>query len=229
MDKKIALVTGGNRGIGQAIVHGLVKNDFYVLMGCRDITAAKKELGGISENIEPISLDVSDEHSIVKAKAFIEKKHGVVDVLVNNAGIVGQNKKSIKEGDIHDIRIVMEVNYFGPMRMNSVFLDLLRKSEDARIINISSSMGALNDLKGPYPGYRLSKAGLNTQTILLANDLEAEGIKVFAMNPGWTQTAMGGPNAAKTPDEGADTALWLASDKNASSGKFYDNRQEIPW
>jgi len=229
MDKKIALVTGGNRGIGESIVHGLAKKGFYVLMGCRDSAAAKKDLGGISENIEPINLDVSDEHSVVKAKAFIEKKFGVVDVLINNAGIVGQYQKSLIEGDIIEIKNVMEVNFYGPMRMNATFLDLLKKSDDARIINMSSSMGSLTELRGGYHAYRLSKAGLNNQSILLANDLETEGIKVFAMNPGWVRTEMGGANAPKSVEEGADTALWLATDKNALSGKFYDERREVSW
>lgn len=229
MNKKIALVTGGNRGIGQAIVHGLAKKGFYVLMGCRDIAAVKKGAGDIPENIEPISLDVSDEQNIAKAKAYVEKKFGLLDVLVNNAGIVGQYTKSLIDGDIDDIRNVMEVNYFGPMRMSAAFLDLLRKSRDARIINMSSSMGALNQLRGGYHAYRLSKAGLNAQSLLLSNDLESEGIKVFSMNPGWVRTEMGGANAPKSIEEGADTALWLATDENARSGKFYDSRREIPW
>ena len=229
MGKKIALVTGGNRGIGHGIVHGLAERGFYVFMGCRDTSAAKKALNGKSKNIEPINLDVVDEHSIIKAKAFIEVKYGRLDVLVNNAGITGKNKSSFKDADIHEIKRIMEVNYYGPMRMNSVFLNLLKESPGARIINMSSAMGALNDLSGAYAGYRLSKAGLNTQSILLANDLEAEGIKVFTMHPGWVRTDMGGPIATTSVEEAADVAIWLATDDKVESGKFYHNRQVIPW
>jgi NAD(P)-dependent dehydrogenase (short-subunit alcohol dehydrogenase family) len=123
----------------------------------------------------------------------------------------------------------METNYYGPMRMSKAFLPLLQKAENSRIINLSSSMGALNDLFGGYAGYRMSKAGLNAQTIMLSNDLHGDGIKVFAMCPGWVRTDMGGAEAQRTPDQGADTAIWLASSDEAQTGKFYRDRLVISW
>ena len=231
IDKRIALVTGGNRGIGLGIVEGLVREGFHVIMASRSWEMGKLAvdyLEELSENVDLMQLDVTDPENIRKAAKYVGKNYSCLDVLINNAGIIGKDPKALKEADVSQVKNIMETNYYGPMRMSNAFLPLLRKSNDARIINVSSGMGALNDLFGGYAAYRLSKAGLNAQTILLSNDLIGEGIKVFAMCPGWVRTEMGGAEAHRSVEQGADTAIWLSSTSEAETGKFYRDRQVIP-
>jgi len=230
--EKVALVTGANRGIGLGIVKGLAKEGFHVLLGSRDLDSGKQALKEMSEfinRVEVLELDVSDHKSIDKAVKWVEDKFGKLNVLVNNAGIIGPKKSSLQSINVDELKEVMAVNYYGPIRMNKAFLHLIRMSQEGRIINVSSGMGALDDLVSGYPEYRLSKAGLNSQSILLANELREDGIKVFAMSPGWVRTEMGGQNAPRSVEEGADTAIWLATDKTVETGKFYRDRQVIPW
>lgn len=230
--QKIALVTGGNRGIGLATVEGLVKSGFQVILGSRRLESGKLALEYLEEygeEIDLMQLDVRDDENVRKAAKYVNKTYGKLDVLVNNAGIIGKSKESLSTSDLSDIKDVMETNYYGPMRMSKAFLPLLQKAEGARIINVSSGMGALGDLFGGYAGYRMSKAGLNAQTIMLSNDLHGLGIKVFAMCPGWVRTEMGGAEAQRTPDQGADTIIWLANSPDAITGKMYRDRMVISW
>jgi NAD(P)-dependent dehydrogenase (short-subunit alcohol dehydrogenase family) len=128
-----------------------------------------------------------------------------------------------------NIRRVMETNFYGALRMIQAFLPLLLNSENGRIINVSSGMGELKSLTGYMPAYSLSKASLNALTIMLSNELKDTGIKVNAVCPGWVKTDMGGHNAPLTVGQGADTIVWLATEKEISTGKFYKNRNEIEW
>ncbi len=231
-DQKVALVTGGNRGIGLGIVEGLLHEGFQVIMGSRNLTQGRLAvdfLEDLSEYVDLMQLDITDYTNIKKAAKYVGKNYERLDVLVNNAGILGKNQKSLKEESIDEIQLVMDTNFFGPMRMNAAFLSLLQKSRDARIINISSGMGALGSLSGANSAYRLSKAGMNAQTILLSNDFRKDGIKVFAVSPGWVRTKMGGDHAHRSVEQGADTAVWLSVTNEAESGKFYRDRKVIPW
>jgi len=106
---------------------------------------------------------------------------------------------------------------------------LLRKSKNGRVINVSSGLGELNSLSGIYPGYSLSKSSLNALTIMFSNELKNNGIKVNAMCPGWVKTDMGGPDAPLHVSQGADTAMWLATENEIPTGKFFKERKEISW
>lgn len=230
--RRIALVTGGNRGIGLGIVEGLVNKGYFVILGSRNIEAGKlavEYLDDLNASIDLMQLDVSNPENITKAAKYVAKTYGKLDVLINNAGIIGSRKTSLKDGDIDEMEEVMKVNYYGPLIMSTSFLQLLRKGDDPRIINVSSGMGALSDLFGGYAAYRLSKAGLNAQTILLSNDLRGDKIKVFAMCPGWVRTEMGGAEANRSIQQGADTAIWLSDAIDAESGLFYRDRARINW
>jgi NAD(P)-dependent dehydrogenase (short-subunit alcohol dehydrogenase family) len=227
---KIALVTGANRGIGYEIAKQLAHKGFTLLLGAREeqkgeTAAARLKAEGVE--VQFVLLDITKEESVRHAKEWVEVKYGKLDVLVNNAGIISQ--KNLMEVETEEVKKVMETNFYGPMRMNTIFLPLLKKSKNARIINVSSSVGALNDLSGGYAGYRLSKAGLNAQTILLSNELTGTGIKVFAICPGWVKTDMGGASAPRSVEQGADTAVWLAESEEAVTGKFYRDRKIIIW
>lgn len=147
--------------------------------------------------------------------------------LLRKAGLFPEkNVSSVAPLEI--VREIMEINFYGPWRMIQAFIPLLEKSGDPRIINMSSGMGELKNLDGKYPGYRLSKASLNMLTIMFSNELKDRGIKVNAMCPGWVRTDMGGPNAPRSVSQGADTAVWLATE-TVVTGKFFRDRSEINW
>jgi NAD(P)-dependent dehydrogenase (short-subunit alcohol dehydrogenase family) len=139
------------------------------------------------------------------------------------------HKKTARDVSLQNVRDIMETNLYGPWRMIQAFIPLLGKSDDPRIINMSSGMGELKSLNGVYPGYSLSKASLNALTIMFSNELKNKGISVNAMCPGWVRTDMGGPNAPREVSEGADTATWLATRKEIQTGKFFRDRKEIDW
>jgi len=225
---RIALVTGANRGIGYEICRQLAPLGFQVILTGRDEKKAESGARRLGASVASQKLDVRDERSVRDCLDAVERRFGRLDVLVNNAGI-SKGSKTLEDGDMEDLKRIMETNFFGPIRVTRAFLPLLRKSDDARIINVSSAMGSLDDLGGGYAAYRLSKAGLNAQTILLANELKGSSVKVFAMCPGWVRSDMGGPFAPRSLEQGADTVTWLATTSDARSGAWYRDRREIPW
>ena len=180
--------------------------------------------------VEAIHLDVINAGHIQVVASFIEKAYGKLDILINNAGI-GIGSKGASDADLDDVKQIMETNFYGAWYVSQAMIPLLRKSTDGRIINMSSGMGALNDLTGGYAGYRLSKTALNGLTILMANELNQEEIIVVAMSPGWVRTDMGGAGAPRTVEQGAETAVWLATASRADieTGKFYRDRRIILW
>lgn len=147
---------------------------------------------------------------------------------LRKTGMVAQ-RQGAKDVSLSDVKQIMETNLFGVWRMIQVFIPLLVKSTDGRIINVSSGQGELTNLSGDYPGYSLSKSALNALTIMFSNELAGIGISVNAMCPGWVKTDMGGPNAPRLVSQGADTAVWLTTEKGIPTGKFFRDRKEICW
>ncbi|MCE1164872.1 MAG: SDR family oxidoreductase [Bacteroidetes bacterium] len=225
---KTVLITGSNRGIGYEIARQLGNQRFLVYLTARDKGKgeyAMMHLRGLGIECRFVQLDVSDVKSIEAAYHIISKCTDRLDVLVNNAGIMPQT------GSILDIRPkalreVFDTNTFGPLHMVQVFLPMLK--EGSRVINISSGLGKLSSQFSDYsPAYGMSKTALNTVTLRLAHALKGKGIAVNSVCPGWVQTDMGGPNAQRTVDKGADTAVWLATEAPAElTGKFFRDRQE---
>ena len=158
----------------------------------------------------------------------IRKMAAKIVPALKNSGIISK-PGNVKDIPLAEVDNVMETNLYGAWRMIRLFLPLLGKSEHGRIINISSGMGALQDLAGDSAGYRLSKTALNALTIMLARELEHKGISVNAMCPGWVRTDMGGPNAPRDVSQGADTAVWLANEPMIPTGKFFRDRTVINW
>ena len=148
--------------------------------------------------------------------------------ILKKVGVISQSPRAVNVL-MDDVKTIMNTNFYGAWKMIQVFTPLLTKSDDGRIINISSGMGELKALTGLYPGYSLSKASLNALTIMFSNELAGSTVKVNAMCPGWVKTDMGGPNAPRSVGEGAETAVWLASEQNIPTGKFFKDRQEISW
>ena len=226
--KKIALVTGANRGIGLEIVRQLADLGWEVILGSRDPQKGAEAAAGMSGAIHVQALDVTNDESVAQAAAKVHKQFGRLDVLINNAGVYGQGK--LHTLPLRQFKDMYEINFFGAIRTVQAFVPLLQKSDDARIIQMSSGMGSLESVKaGGFAAYNLSKAGLNLQTMMLATELATMGITVNSMCPGWVATEMGGANAPRTVPQGADTAVWLATTQERPTGHFFRDRHVIPW
>jgi len=221
---RVALVSGANRGIGAEIARQLAADHgFLVFAGARNPDDVAAHQG-----IEPIRLDVTDQAAVDAAVQAVESGPGRLDALVNNAGVYG-DPVGAAEYDLGQAHEVLEVNTFGPWRLIEALLPLLRKSDAPRVVNVSSGAGQLSDMNGGYPGYRISKTALNALTRILSKEEGGNGILVNSMCPGWVRTDMGGENASLSVEEGADTAVWLATEPDAPSGGFYKKREPIPW
>ena len=222
-EQPIALVSGANRGIGAEIARQLATDQgFLVLAGARD----PAKVAAI-DGLVPLELDVSDQASVDAARERFEADPGRLDVLVNNAGVGGSYTQGAADFDLDDAKRTLETNLFGAWRLAQAALPLLRASDDGRIVNVSSGAGQLDDMQGGYPAYRISKSGLNALTRILA--AEERGVRSNALCPGWVRTDMGGSGAPRSVAEGADTAVWLATDPEVGSGGFYRDRKPIPW
>jgi NAD(P)-dependent dehydrogenase (short-subunit alcohol dehydrogenase family) len=220
---RIALVSGASRGIGAEIARELAADHgFRVYAGARNPDQVDRVDG-----IEPIQLDVTNLTSIDAARKRIESDTGRLDSLVNNAGVYG-DPVGAADYDLEAAHEVLEVNTFGPWRLIEAFLPLMRASDSPRIVNVSSGAGQLSDMNGGRAAYRVSKAALNALTRTLASD--ERWVKVNTMCPGWVRTDMGGSAAPRSVEEGADTAVWLATlPEDGATGGFFRNRKPIPW
>ncbi|OKH24686.1 SDR family NAD(P)-dependent oxidoreductase [Chroogloeocystis siderophila] len=229
---KRALVTGGNKGIGFAICQGLLQAGFEVIIAARSLDKAKAATQKLPANstVRVVKLDVTDDDSIHRAAEQLKQEIDSLDVLVNNAGVYqdqGVNILNVSRSILHQ---AMDTNTFGSIHVTQAFLPLLQKATQARVINVSSGYGELDGLSADVPSYCLSKLALNGATIMLAEALQSQGIAVYAMCPGWVKTDMGGENAPRSPEQGADTAIWLATEASLDmSGKFFRDRQEISY
>lgn len=220
MTRRRALVTGANRGIGLAIARGLAARGCHVLLGARDKTAAAEVACDL--DAEAVALDVADADSIKRAAEEI----GSVDILVNNAGVLGAGRLL---DDPEDFDRSMSVMVHGPYLLMHMLTPAMVRNGYGRVVNVSSGWGAFSDgVSGPA-AYGVAKAALNALTVASANTLP-NSVKVNAMCPGWVRTRMGGSAASRSPDEGADTALWLATlDEDGPTGGFFRDRKQIDW
>ena len=234
---KTALVTGSNRGIGFAICQGLLKAGFDVLLAARSADKGKdavekllKEKLSKHGSVTLIEIDVFSDSSIKAAVEQVKQKTDALNVLVNNAGIYPDEGVDILTVSRDLLEQAMNTNTFSPIELTQAFVPLLEKAESPRVINMSSGNGQLEGISASVPSYSLSKMALNGATILLSRALKPKGIAVYAMCPGWVRTDMGGDRAPRSPEEGADTAIWLATEATMDqSGKFFRDRTEQPY
>ena len=212
----VALVTGGNRGIGLAVCRLLARNGHEVILGSRD--RAKGE--AVADGLRVVQLDVADDASVRAAAEEIE----ALDVLVNNAAILYDTWARAATADLGEVHEALETNLFGAWRTTQAFLPHLRRSAHARVVNVSSESGSLNGMSGGTPAYSVSKAGLNALTRILAAELRGEGILVNAICPGWTDTDMG--QGGRPVEDGAASVVWAAElpDDGPTGGFFRDGR-----
>jgi NAD(P)-dependent dehydrogenase (short-subunit alcohol dehydrogenase family) len=236
-EARIALVTGANRGIGLEIVRQLARRGMTAVLAARCLAKGKAAAAGLSaEGIEApvIGLDVADSDSVQAAVADILGRFGRIDVLVNNAGILeeGFNPEdaSVFDAPIDRVMKTFATNTVGPLRLIEAFVPGMRDRGYGRVVNLSSGAGQLSDMGAGYPAYRMSKAALNALTRITAAELGPGNVKINAMCPGWVRTEMGGPNATRTVEKGAETAVWLATlPADGPSGGFFRDMKPIAW
>jgi NAD(P)-dependent dehydrogenase (short-subunit alcohol dehydrogenase family) len=231
-DRAVALVTGANRGIGFEICHQLARRGIHVILTSRDESkgkAAHQKL--VREGLDAgyHQLDVTDSASIERLAGHVRQAHGRLDILVNNAG-VHLDDRGVLKADFDTVRATMETNVNGPWRLAQALMPLMVRQKYGRIVNLSSGMGQLSDMGRESPAYRLSKTALNALTCMLAAELRGTDILVNSMCPGWVWTDMGGAGAPRSVEQGADTAIWLATlPEGGPSGGFFRDREPIPW
>ncbi len=239
--KVVALVTGANRGIGLEIARQLGRRGMVVLLGARDArqgSAAAEAL--VREGIEavPLPLDVTDADSIRAAAAHVERDHGRLDVLVNNAGVALERGIAPSEVPLDLLRRTYEVNVFGAVAVTQAFLGLLRRAKAGRVVNATSELASLTRTLDPgfefrdlkLLAYSTSKTALNAVTVQFANELRDTAIKVNAADPGYTATDLNGHRGAQTVEQGARAAVQLATlGPDGPSGGFFNAEGPLPW
>ncbi|MFQ5706730.1 MAG: SDR family oxidoreductase [bacterium] len=230
---RLAVVTGANRGIGLEICRQLARTGATVVLTARgaekgNAACASLEKQGLQVLLH--QLDVTELNSIQNLLAFVKKEFARLDILVNNAGIYLDRDKLALNVELDLIRKTMETNVYGPLRLSQTFIPLMRQNHYGRIVNVSSSMGALSGMEPGSPAYRISKTCLNALTRILAEEVKGSNILVNSVSPGWVQTDMGGPQATRAVAEGAETAVWLATlPDDGPTGGFFRDKKPIAW
>jgi len=241
--KKIALITGANRGIGFETAKQLGEQGVTVVLGSRKLSdaesaAAKLKAQGI--DAYAIQLDVTKPADRAAAYKFLDEKFGKLDILINNAGIAGGDffTNTTSKTTEQELKSVYETNFFSVVGLTQQLLPLVKKSEAGRIVNLSSILGSLTlhaDPKSPIAGsklfsYNSSKAALNAFTIHLADELKNTPIKVNSIHPGWVKTEMGTDAAPMEIPDGAKTSVAAALlGPEGPSGHFIHLGEELPW
>ena len=227
---RVALVSGGNRGIGLEVCRQLAERDLTVILGSRDEESGRAAAEGLSGYVVVHRLDVADGQSVDRLASFVEDEFGRLDVLVNNAGISNDEGQRGIDADLDRVRDALEANLLGAWRLCEVAIPLMQRNGYGRIVNMSTGLAALEDMGGGSPAYRVSKTALNALTRILASELRGSGILVNSVCPGWVQTDMGGSSAPRPVEAGADTPVWAATlPNNGPTGGFFRDRRPIHW
>jgi NAD(P)-dependent dehydrogenase (short-subunit alcohol dehydrogenase family) len=229
---KTALITGANRGIGYEVARQLGAQGFHIFVGARDAQKGREAAETLEKNgavATFVALDVSDSQSITDALHAVSEIADHLDVLVNNAGIVLDEDAAVTQLSAETVIKTFQTNTLGPLQVTQAFLPLLLRGTAPRVVNVSSGGGQLSEGMDTWaPAYCLSKAALNAVTGLFAAAVPE--ISINSVCPGWVRTDMGGANAPRPVEEGADTIVWLATDAPEDiTGQFLRDRKQIPW
>lgn len=239
--KKVALVTGANKGIGLAIARELAKSGMTVLLGARDATLGEQAAAKLREeqlDAQFLQLDLVHPETIAAAAAKIAAQFQHLDVLVNNAAILDSGDGPPSTADIESVRRTFDTNFLGTLAVTQAMLPLLRKAEQARIVNLSSGLGSIQFNSDPnwsfaafkLIGYNASKAALNMLTVQLAYELRETAIKVNSVSPGYVATDMTQNQGALTVEQGAAEPVRLALlPPDGPSGGFFSESGSYPW
>ncbi len=229
------LITGANRGIGLALTRQLLQDDVRIFATCRAPKRAD-DLNELAqkqpERVTVVQLDVNDEASIASAVASVAAQTDALDLLINNAGIGGdESGRILGQLTATEVSQVITTNAVGPLVLTQACRELLKAGDNPRVVMISSGLGSLQRTSGTSYAYRMSKAAMNMAARVLAFDSAMTGITTVTMNPGWVQTDMGGPSAALKPDESAGALRALINRLTSSdNGKFFQyDGSELPW
>jgi NAD(P)-dependent dehydrogenase (short-subunit alcohol dehydrogenase family) len=230
---RIALVTGGNRGIGLEVCRRLGQLGMRVLLGARDEAAGEESrdtLRAEGLDVALVALDVDDPESIDRARHYVNSGYNRLDVLVNNAAVYLDEGVSVFDLDEACFELTLRTNLWGPFRVCRAFIPLMMERRYGRVVNVSSGAGSLVEMTGTTAAYRVSKTALNALTRIFAAETYTAGIKVNAVCPGWVQTEMGGPLADRSVADAVDTIVWLATlSRRGPTAGFFRDRRPIPW
>ena len=239
-DKRIAIVTGANRGLGLGTARALAKKGYRVLMVGRSLEkleAAAAPLKNTGLDVECFQADVTRQEQIDAFAAIVRARFKRADVLVNNAGVLLEPRDwdrpelaSVFAMTPEIVRQTYEVNTLGPFRMCQAFLPLMKENGYGRVANLSSGLGQLSEMGGYWPGYRMSNTALNALTRIFAAELNGTNVKVNSVCPGWVRTDMGGPNAERSIEQGIKGIVWAATlPDDGPSGLFFRDGKPIDW
>jgi len=232
--KRVAVVTGGNRGIGLEICRQLARADLRVVLTARDVREGEAAALGLSREGADVHfhrLDVTDPAQVQALAQWLEGAFGGADVLVNNAGILPEGRgRGVLQVQAQEFRDTCETNFIGPLLLCQALVPSMMSHHYGRVVNVSSGLGQLQDMGDGTPAYRASKAALNALTRMVSAASRGRGVLVNALCPGWVRTRMGGANATRPVEQGADTAVWLATlPAEGPTGGFFRDRTPIPW
>ena len=231
-DRHVAIVTGGNRGIGHEICKELSRAGCNVVLTSRNEEEGRRAVAKLDhhDNVAFRRLDVTDSKDIASLRDWILKTYGRVDILINNAGVYLDEGVSVFDVDENIMHDTLAVNFYGAFHMCRAFVPIMRQNGYGRIVNVSSEYGAMSEMGGYVAAYRISKAALNALTLIMANELRDGNIKVNAVCPGWVRTDMGGGMAPISPQAAAkDIVHFALVDANGPTGSFFRHKKPIQW
>jgi NAD(P)-dependent dehydrogenase (short-subunit alcohol dehydrogenase family) len=225
----VALVTGGNRGLGLETARQLAARGLRVWLGARDFDRGRAAARSLGADIRPVRLDVTSEDDVDACKALIHREHGRLDVLINNAAVHYDEHETALSADLQIVREALDINLIGAWRMAKMAGALMRSQRSGRIVNVSSEAGAIRSMHSNAPAYRASKIALNGLTLMLAEELRGSGVLVNAVCPGWVATDMGG-RGGRPVTEGAAGIVWAALlPDNGPTGGFFRDGRRLDW
>jgi NAD(P)-dependent dehydrogenase (short-subunit alcohol dehydrogenase family) len=241
MSSQTVLITGANKGIGYETARQLGALGYSIWLGSRDAERGARAAATLKAkdcDVREIAIDVTNDESVRAAAARVQREDGFLDVLINNAGILGDMTKTPSEDPIPAIKEVYEVNVFGPIRVTQAFLPLLKASKRANIVMVSSGLGSLSWLSNPANanygfnllGYNTSKNALNGVMLVFSKELAQAGIKVNAADPGYTDTDLNGHTGQRTVEQAAKGVVELATlGEDGPTGGYFHDGSPVPW
>jgi len=238
-EQRIAIVTGGNRGMGLETCRQLARRGYGVVLTSRETAQGEAVAARLQEEegleVEPFRLDLTRAEDIAALIAHARRRLGRVDVLVNNAGLyleyggaAVRDRTSVFETQLPVVRVIVETNLLGPLALSQGLIAMMREAGYGRVVNVTSAMGQLAEMGGGAPGYRLAGVGINAMTRIFAHELQGTNVLVNSVDPGWVRTRSS--DAHRSVEEGVETTVWLATlPDGGPSGQFFRDKEPISW